>query len=208
MLDYGVMMQETLRQQPSFILTPLTAIPSREFETARLRFRALQHGDGQLLFDLYANDVNICRYMSFKVDGKVETSEGFVRLVVDSFAGRHNGKAMFSWLLQLKETGEYIGSAGFEASDETKVTGGYILNPKFWGVGYATEAWKRLLEVAQADPGVHRIEAYHHPDNPASGKVMQAAGMTYAGIRTKGAVFPNISDEKADEVVYAWNRAE
>lgn len=192
---------------PSFILTPLTAIPPREFESERLRYRGLQPGDGKLLFDLYANDVATCRYMSFKVDGKVETSEAFVRLVADSFVGRHNGRAMFSWVLQLKETGQYIGSAGFEASDDVKVTGGYILNPKFWGAGYAREAWRRLLEVAQSDPGVRRIEANHHPDNPASGKVMRAAGMTCVGTRSKCAVYPNISDEKLDDVTYAWTRA-
>lgn len=199
-------MSKSIQPNPSFILAPLTAIPPREIETERLHLRALKPGDGQLLFDLYAKDREICKYMSWEADGKIETSDAFVSMVVDSFAGKHNGKAMFSWLIRLKETGEYIGSAGFESSNETTVSGGYILNPKFWGAKYASEAWRALVQLAQADPGVQRIEANHHPDNPASGKVMQAAGMTFFERRTKTASFPNLSAELQDEVLYAWRR--
>jgi len=200
------MMSKEIQPNPPFVLAPLLAIPPRVIETARLQLRALELGDGQLLFNLYAHDPAICRYMSFKVDGKVETSEAFVRMVVDSFAGRYNGKAMFSWVIQLKETGEYIGSAGFGPSNATTVAGGYILNPKFWGKKYASEVWRALVKIAQEDPGVKRIEANHHPDNPASGKVMQAAGMILSEKRTKAAMFPNLSDDLQDEVVYAWTR--
>lgn len=190
----------------SFILAPLSAIPPRELQTERLHLRALSPGDGQLLFDLCAKYPEICKYMSWKVPDRAETSEAFVSMVVDSFAGQRNGRAMFSWLIRLKETGEFIGWAGIDSSNDTTVGGGYILNPRFWGAKYATETWRALVQLAQADPGVQRIEVYHHPDNPASGKVMRAAGMTLLETRTKTASFPNLSDDLHDEVVYAWVR--
>ncbi len=196
----------TMRCPASFKLQPLTRIPPVEIETPRLKLKAFQPGDGQLLFDLYASDPNVCKYMSYKVADKPETSEAYVRFVVDSFAGQHNGVPDFAYTIKLKDSGEYIGSGGFGPSTPDSIVGGYILGQKFWGQGYATEAWRALLAVAQSDPGVNRIEANHHPENIASGKVMQAAGMMCVGIRPKHSVFPNISDEPVDDVLYAWTR--
>ena len=65
-------MSKEIQPNPPFVLAPLLAIPPRVIETDRLQLRALELGDGQLLFNLYAHDPAICRYMSFKIDGKVE----------------------------------------------------------------------------------------------------------------------------------------
>ncbi len=48
----------------------------------------------------------------------------------------------------------------------------YILREDAWGNGYATEAAKRLVEFAFTTVGLQRLEARHHPDSPASGRVL------------------------------------
>lgn len=204
----GRMMQAQLNKMiESLFIAPLTSIPPRVVESDRLALRAISEGDGQRLFDLYANDVVASRYMSFKVTGRVDESEAFARSVGDFFNGKTDVPIrQFSWLIQEKSSGELIGSAGFGPLNDTTLSGGYILNRAFWGKGYASEVWKRLVQIAQADPGVQRIEAYHHPENPASGKVMLHAGMTCEGIRPLGAVYPNISEERIPDIIYAWNR--
>lgn len=44
-----------------------------------------------------------------------------------------------------------------------------------------TEALKAVIRVGFEQLGLHRIDSYHAPDNAASGRVMQRAGMTYEG---------------------------
>lgn len=203
------MMQDKAKQlEPSFFATPLTQVPPLIVETERLMLRAITSGDGQLLFDLYAKDVIASKYMSFKVTGRVDESEAFAQSVGRFFKGDVDAPIrQFAWLIQEKSSGRFVGSAGFGPLNETTVSGGYILNRAFWGQGYASEVWAKLVEIAQADPGVRRIEAYHHPENPASGGVMRKAGMTYEGVRPLGSVYPNISDESVKDILYAWNRA-
>ena len=194
--------------KPLFFAAPLTSVPPLTIETERLILRSVRAGDGQLLFDLYANDPVTSKYMAFKVTGRVDESEFFAQAVGDFFKGRTDAPIrQFAWIVQEKISGEFVGSAGFGPMNEVAVSGGYILNRNFWGKGYASELWTKLVQVLQADPGVKRIEAYHHPENPASGKVMLRAGMTCEGIRSEGSVYPNISGDKIPDLIYAWNRA-
>ncbi|WP_234371509.1 MULTISPECIES: GNAT family N-acetyltransferase [unclassified Streptomyces] len=64
------------------------------------------------------------------------------------------------------------GCYGAESSTErTLGTHGisYILREDTWGNGNATEAVKHVVDSAFTTTGLERLEAMHHPDNPASG---------------------------------------
>ncbi len=58
---------------------------------------------------------------------------------------------------------------------------GYTINPKFRNKGYASEALKRVLDFLLIEVEYNRIQAGHLADNPASGRVMEKAGMKYEG---------------------------
>jgi len=68
--------------------------------------------------------------------------------------------------------------------NETDLCGdfGYSISRKYWGQGIATEALKAVLKLAFETVGFNRIESYHSTKNPASGKVMQKAGMKFEGL--------------------------
>ncbi|SDT81777.1 ribosomal-protein-alanine N-acetyltransferase [Streptomyces sp. TLI_053] len=57
----------------------------------------------------------------------------------------------------------------------------YVLRPDAWGCGYATEGVRRLLALAFGHLGLPEVGARHHPDNPASGRVLVKAGFTPTG---------------------------
>ncbi|MEU3189017.1 GNAT family N-acetyltransferase [Streptomyces sp. NPDC006923] len=57
----------------------------------------------------------------------------------------------------------------------------YILRDDRWGNGYATQAAHQVVTVAFTTAGLNRLEALHHPDNPASGRVLAKAGFTRIG---------------------------
>lgn len=184
---------------------PLRSLPPRNFETARLNLRAIRADDSKLIFDLYASDPIATKYMSFKCTGRLEDTVAFVEPAARYFCGEKSDNKNFVWIIELK-SGEPIGSTGFGPKNDFTLAGGYILNPKWWGHGYATEAWRCLVDWAKVQPNVFRIEACHDLDNPASGNVLQKSGMAFEGIVKRHSVQPNMSELPRDAAVYAWTR--
>ncbi len=78
--------------------------------------------------------------------------------------------------------GELMGaiSLGIRAEQE-RAEMGYWLGVPFWNQGYTTEAARAVLRYGLSTLGLHRIYAQHFARNPASGRVMQKAGMKYEG---------------------------
>jgi ribosomal-protein-alanine N-acetyltransferase len=58
---------------------------------------------------------------------------------------------------------------------------GYWIGVPFWGKGYATEAVSAVIDYGFSTLELNRIEARHLSRNPASGRVMQKAGMRHEG---------------------------
>ena len=73
-----------------------------------------------------------------------------------------------------------IGCAGLAPGEHGAVELGYWIARSHWGQGFATEAARAVLAVAQA-LGHDRIEASHFLDNPASGRVLRKLGFTATG---------------------------
>jgi RimJ/RimL family protein N-acetyltransferase len=75
-----------------------------------------------------------------------------------------------------------IGAIGLDiVAEHRHARMGYWLGKPNWGKGYATEAVKAVLAYGFTQRGLHRIYAGHFSNNPASGRVLQKAGMTYEG---------------------------
>ncbi len=96
-------------------------------------------------------------------------------------------------LLVRRETREAVGSAGFGGGPDEAgtVVIGYSVYPVFHGHGYATEAVRGLVGWALAQPGVARVRATITPDNVASLRVAEKAGLVRVGTDV---------DEEAGEV--------
>jgi RimJ/RimL family protein N-acetyltransferase len=58
---------------------------------------------------------------------------------------------------------------------------GYWIGVPYWGRGYATEALTAVLDYGFTAFGLNRLDARHLSRNPASGRVMQKAGMQHEG---------------------------
>ena len=191
--------------QNSIDIRPLQTHPPLLLHTQRLTLRAVQRQDAELLFNLYGCDPDNCRYMSFKSTGQIKDIADFIEQVVryrEGFAST----AGYVWVIEKKDSNSPIGSCGIGPKNHYTLEGGYILNSRFWGHGYASEAWKCLVDWAKEQPGVYRVEAHHHVDNTASGRVMKNAGMSFEGVLRRASISPNIGDEPHDSAVYAWAR--
>jgi RimJ/RimL family protein N-acetyltransferase len=58
---------------------------------------------------------------------------------------------------------------------------GYWIAKARWGQGLATEASRAVLAYGFSALGLHRIDAHHFVENPASGAVMRKLGMLHEG---------------------------
>ena len=83
-----------------------------------------------------------------------------------------------------------IGTIGFMWVNLEHRSGevGYSFARDCWGQGYATEALRAVLQFGFDTLRLHRIEAQHEVDNPASGRVMEKCGMQCEGV-LRGRVF-------------------
>ncbi|MGA5566791.1 GNAT family N-acetyltransferase [Streptomyces platensis] len=88
-------------------------------------------------------------------------------------------RAQWSW--GIVATDEMIGLISLRRRTPTMGTLSYILREDTWGNGYATEAVKHVVAFAFTTAGLERLEAMHHPDNPASGRVLTKTGFTRTG---------------------------
>jgi RimJ/RimL family protein N-acetyltransferase len=59
---------------------------------------------------------------------------------------------------------------------------GYWVARPFWGLGYATEAGRHMIDLART-LGIGRLIASHFADNPASGAVLRKLGFRPTGHR-------------------------
>jgi RimJ/RimL family protein N-acetyltransferase len=118
------------------------------------------------MFEVYTGDPLATKYMAWPRVTTPEDGRPFVELIDSSFSGVPVGAAQFAWLIQLKTTGEFLGSCGIGADQDMSAGGGYILHPRFWGQGYAAEAFTAVVDWAREQPDVHRIEATTTPITP------------------------------------------
>ena len=80
---------------------------------------------------------------------------------------------------------------------------GYTLGADHWGKGLATEAANALVDWLLAGGRVTRVEAYLHPDNLASARLLERLGMKLEGL-TRNSFW--VGDENSDDLLYGMTR--
>lgn len=84
--------------------------------------------------------------------------------------------------IEPKEEGRIVGNIDVRLTPaHEKGSFGYLSHPDVWGKGYMTEALLAVLSLCFERVGLHRMESHFFPENPASGRVMEKAGMYYEG---------------------------
>jgi RimJ/RimL family protein N-acetyltransferase len=86
-----------------------------------------------------------------------------------------------AFLLMLRTHGapRIIGACGIGNGDGSAELGYWIARP-YWGLGFATEASRAVVNIAKAI-GHKKLTASHFTDNPASGNVLRKLGFQNTG---------------------------
>lgn len=101
-------------------------------------------------------------------------------------------ESQYRWAIILKETDENIGHISFcRLYEETRTAEiEYCIGKAFWNRGFATEAIQAFIKYTFANTNITKLEAFHEINNPASGRVLQKAGMHAVDNVTRYSEFP------------------
>lgn len=148
-----------------------------QLDTARLVLRAFELTDAKRV-QLLAGDKAIAATTSLiphpYPDGEAEK---WISTHAASFAA--GASARFA--IMRRDDNVLVGAIGLEIhSKHNRAEVGYWIGREYWGLGYATEALHAILSYGFSR-GLNRIWAEHFAHNPASGRVMQKAGMRHEG---------------------------
>ncbi|MEU8923137.1 GNAT family N-acetyltransferase [Kitasatospora sp. NPDC048545] len=110
--------------------------------------------------------------------GPMDTAEA--RRVTHDAAASPTRSPRTDFTLGLDLDGDLLGITRLHL-DRPAAALSYILRADAWGKGHATEAVRRTLALGFDRLGLPEIHARHHPDNPASGRVLLKAGFVPTG---------------------------
>lgn len=151
--------------------------PPEHFETERLRLRPPEAEDAPAIFESYAQDPEVTRYLDWRPHAGIEDTEAFLRRCRDVWL---DGSA-FPWAIVRKEDGRLLGMVEVRVK-ATAVDVGYVLARAHWGLGYVPEAVAAVRDWAMAQPGIWRFWAVCDVDNHASARVLEKVGMVREGV--------------------------
>jgi RimJ/RimL family protein N-acetyltransferase len=125
------------------------------------------------------SDPRVMRYIG---DGSIDTREAAERAVTRSMKYYRNFPGLGVWPAEDREKGVFVGWFCLKYVPETvEIEVGYRLAPEVWGRGYASEGARALVRYGFNALGLDRIIGLTHPDNAASQRVLQKAGLADAG---------------------------
>lgn len=153
---------------------------TQTLRTQRLLLRRAVPEDAQPMFENWAKDPDVTKYLTWPPHSSVEIS----RMVIDSWIADYENPDAYQWMITLRDAPHApIGSISVvgQNADIGKAEIGYCIGKAWWHQGIMSEALQAVLDFLFDEVGMNRIEARHDPRNPHSGAVMKKCGMHYEG---------------------------
>lgn len=146
--------------------------------TKRLSLRPMHPIDAEDMFS-YAQREDVTRFLLWSPHPSVSYTRDYLRYIQSRYALGD----FYDWAIIELESRRMIGTCGFTHINTDNNSGeiGYVLNPDFWGRGYAVEAARCVMEFGYRELDLHRIEARFMKGNEQSLRVMEKLGMEFEG---------------------------
>jgi ribosomal-protein-alanine N-acetyltransferase len=144
-------------------------------ETERLELRRFAMSDAQAMFERWAHDPQVTRYLMWRAHRDVRDTEDTLRY----WESQYHHKDFYEWAILLKGQALPIGSIGVsKVKGQTRVMEfGYCIGRPWWGNGICAEAGKAVLQLMFETVGCTGMIAMYAQGNEASGRVMEKCGM-------------------------------
>jgi ribosomal-protein-alanine N-acetyltransferase len=177
---------------------------TKAIQTDRLILRKFNMEDANDMYNNWGSDPECCKYLAWNVHKNVEETKAILKSWIE---GYNNGS--YNWVVEIKNTHEIIGSICVITALEKHSTCelAYCYGSKYWGNGYATEALRTVIEYLLKECNFYLVEARHISGNPASGRVMEKAGMHKDAVLRNRRVNKH-TGERNDTIVYSITKEE
>jgi ribosomal-protein-alanine N-acetyltransferase len=157
-------------------------------DTERLHLKSLEKNDSNIFYDFLMRNYDFFKPWSPRyVEDyrKKETHNAKMDNMVKEYT---EGRTIKFFLFKKDDPERIIGTtvlANIVRGPFLSCFLGYRVDEQENGMGYASEAIKKVVEYAFTELGLHRIEVNIIPRNKASLRVMEKTGFTYEGTSKK-----------------------
>lgn len=178
----------------------MIGIGTKTIETDRLILRRIKLEDASQIYKNWTSDPLVSKQLEWNVHQSIDDTLDYVNSKLEAY----NNDFFYDWVVVLKKTNEPIGEISSVRIQKKHdlVELGYNYGSKFWGNGYASEALKAVIKFLKEEAKVYKVICAHISTNPASGKVMQKAGMEYDGT-LKDYRIDKSTNERVDLIYYS-----
>lgn len=152
---------------------------TQTIHTERLILRRFTVSDAQEMFDNWASDKRVTKYLTWQPHESPE----FTKQLLSEWCKAYENMNIYNWVIELG--GKAVGNISVvRFSDKSEYAElGYCLGHDYWGRGIMTEAAKAVIDYLFEQIGVNRVGISHAVKNPASGRVARKCGLTYEGTK-------------------------
>ncbi len=151
---------------------------TQTIKTERLTLRRFALSDAQAIYDSWASDPRVTRFLSWTPHESVEVT----RTLLKGWCALYENPAYYHWGIVYE--GQLVGGISVVRQNDRdeRAELGYCIGHDFWGRGITAEAAGAVIDYLFSTVGVHRVEIRHATDNPASGRVAEKCGLVSEGI--------------------------
>jgi [ribosomal protein S5]-alanine N-acetyltransferase len=156
-------------------------------ETSRLLLRPPALADAAAIFECYASDPEVTRYVGWPTHTTLAETETFLSFSLDQWQQWPAGP----YLICRRSDRAIIGGTGLAFESPSVASTGYVLTKSAWGLGYATEALSAMVTLA-AGLGVEILYALCHAEHRASRHVLEKCAFKRDETYSHRTEFPNL----------------
>jgi len=147
-------------------------------QTARLLLRPLKLSDAPDI-QLLAGDRDVAS-TTRNIEHPYEN--GMAEKWIKSCQEKSDAGELINFAITLHSGGSFLGAIELHPDKGARDAElGYWVGKPYWNQGYATEAVEAVIRHGLVELKLDRVYAAHFTRNPASGRVMQKAGMLHEG---------------------------
>ena len=168
---------------------------SHEIATERLLLVPPRMEDADEIFERYAGDPDVTKYLGWPRHRTVDETRAFLTFS----AGQWNRWPAGPYLIRSRADARVLGSTGLGFESATVAMTGYVLAKDAWGHGYATESLTAMVDLART-VGVARLVALCHPDHQASWRVLEKCAFVRSA-EPASVEFPNLAPGRLQDAL-------
>jgi RimJ/RimL family protein N-acetyltransferase len=169
------------------------------FETARLLLRAIVVADADAIFDTYAQDEEVARYVIWRPHRSRGETHAYVERCITMPV-----EVERTYMLVGRKDDVVRGSFALRQPAPYRLDCGYVLARRWWRQGLMTEVLTEVAVWALRQPSVFRIGAVCDVENIGSARVLEKSGFIREGLLRRWLLHPNISGQPRD--CYSYGR--